>query len=81
MKKSKLWKLDIPDYIKAGFMAVLGAVVAMIYDMVYNGVYPVTTEAWITIGKGALLALVTYIVKQLSTNSDGKILKKEPPVK
>jgi len=76
--KSKLWKMKMPDWIVTLFFSVLTAVVTAIYNMVANGVYPVTVDAWRLIGTAALLAFIAGIGAHLGINSEGKPLKPDP---
>jgi hypothetical protein len=71
---SKFLNLNLRDITKGVIIAVIGAVI---------GIVTATIEAghlnfdWPLIGKTALLAAITYLAKNLFTNSRDEFLKKE----
>lgn len=74
MKHSKLFSINTKDFLKGLFLVVLTAVITFIYQTVEAGSL---TFDWTMIGKTALIAGLSYILKQLTTNSEGAILKPE----
>ena len=71
---SKLLSLNLKDFTKGLFLVVLTAVITFIYQTLDAGSL---TFDWVMIGKTALIAGLSYILKQLTTNSSGEILKPE----
>lgn len=71
-------RLNLNDFAKGLIMALLGALIAGIYTSIQSGALPVTLEAWKPIVMGALLAALTYLGKNFTTNSKDEFLKKEP---
>jgi hypothetical protein len=69
--------LGSKDFIKGLLVAVLSAVITIVYNTIQNGSL---TFDWKTIGMTALTSAVAYIMKNLFSNSNGKFLKKEPLV-
>ncbi|MCP3686766.1 MAG: hypothetical protein GY861_29355 [bacterium] len=75
MNESKLITLNIKDFVKSLLVAVISAVLSFAYTAIQAGtLFPINWEQIGTISLGAMLA---YLLKNLSTNSDGKVLKKE----
>lgn len=71
---SEFLKLNILDLVKGIITAAFAAVLAIIYPIVESGSL---VFDWGMIWKAALLAAVSYLLKQLFTNSDGQLFKKE----
>jgi hypothetical protein len=69
--------LGSKDFIKGLLVAVLSAVITIVYNTIQTGSL---TFDWKTIGMTALTSAVAYIMKNLFSNSNGKFLKKEPLV-
>lgn len=69
---SELWKLGKQDWIKSLVITVLTAVLTLVLQMLQNGV----NIDWKTVGITALTAALAYILKQLGTDNEGKILGK-----
>ncbi len=74
--QSAFGKLNIVDFGKGLFIAVLGAVFTVIYTTVQSGSL---TFDWKAIGITALSAALAYLSKNLFTNSDNKLMKGETP--
>lgn len=77
--KSNFLNLNLKDIFKGLIMAVLGAVLALVYEALSTG--GIDTINWKVVGAGALLAAVTYLTKNLFTNSEGEPLKTEANAK
>jgi len=72
--KSKLGSLNLNDIFKGLLIAVSSAVLMAAQQMLIA--VPPTLD-FKQIGVVALIAAIAYIGKQISTNSDGDLLKKE----
>lgn len=72
---SSFLTLNAKDFIKGLVMAVLTAVITLIYTSVQAGNL---TFDWKAIGVAALSSALAYITKNLLTNSNDQILKSEP---
>lgn len=71
---STFLNLNNKDFIKGLIVAVLSAVVTIIYNTVQAGSL---TFDWKAIGLTALSSAMAYIMKNLFTNSTGNFLKKD----
>jgi len=67
--------LNSVDYIKGLIMAVLTAVITVIYTSIQAGSI---VFDWKVIAMSALSAALAYITKNLLTNSQNKMLQPEP---
>jgi hypothetical protein len=67
--------LGTKDFIKGLLVAVLSAVVTIVYNTIQTGSLAFD---WKAIGMTALTSAIAYIMKNLFTNSTGSFLKKEP---
>ncbi len=67
---SKLFNLNISDFWKGLIVAVFGAVLGLIYKTVDAGSLDFN---WMFIFKAGLLAGLSYLLKQFSTNSAGQL--------
>lgn len=65
---SKLFSLNFQDAVKSGFVFVMSAVITTILEKMNGGIMD-----WNEIGKVALVATLTYILKQLGTDENGKL--------
>lgn len=74
MEQSTLFTLNTSDFIKGLLMAVLSTVITIVYQTVEAGSI---VFDWTAIGTMALTSALAYIMKNLFTNSQGKLLKKE----
>ncbi len=74
---SNFLNLNWNDFGKGLVVAVLTVVVGMIGDIIATGGFP-TGPQWKAIGLAGLSAAIAYILKNLLTNSEGKLLRKEP---
>ena len=75
-QKSNLGKLNWQDGAKGLAMAVIAAVVTVLYEAV-NLSGDLSSVNWKTVISVGFIAAVSYLFKNLGTNSDDKILKKE----
>jgi hypothetical protein len=71
---SKFFSLNSSDFIKGLVVAVLSAVITLLYSTIQTGTL---TIDWKQIGIVALTSALAYITKNLVTNSDGTLLQKE----
>jgi putative exporter of polyketide antibiotics len=74
MEQSTLFTLNTSDFIKGLLMAVLSTVITIVYQTVEAGSL---VFDWTAIGTMALTSALAYIMKNLFTNSQGKLFKKE----
>jgi uncharacterized membrane protein YvlD (DUF360 family) len=72
--KSSFLSLNSKDFIKGLFVAVVSAVIALLYTSLQAGNLVID---WKAIGMAALSAALAYITKNLLTNSSDELLKKE----
>jgi hypothetical protein len=70
--------LGLNDFLKGVIVAVLSAIVVAIGAVVLSGNFDAFTTDWLTVGQNAanagIVALVGYLLKNLFTTNDGKIL-------
>lgn len=71
---SSIFTLNTNDFIKGLIMAVLSSVITVIYQTVEAGSL---VFDWKAIGIIALTSGLAYIMKNLFTNSNGKLFAKE----
>ena len=69
MENAKLWALSNRDLIKTGVMLVGSSIVSILINTLQNG----TNIDWKVIGTTALVTALTYLLKQFSTDKDGKL--------
>ena len=74
MKSSKLFNLNIQDFIKGLILTVLTSVAVIIKTTIESGSL---TFDWPTIGKYAMIAAISYLMKNLLTNSKDEFGVKE----
>jgi hypothetical protein len=72
--QSTFLNLNASDFIKGLLMAVLSSVITIIYQTVEAGSL---VFDWKAIGTMALTSALAYIMKNLFTNSTGKLFAKE----
>lgn len=73
--KSSLFTLNKADFVKGLVIAVLTAVITVVYSTVQTGSF---TFDWKEISVAALSAALAYITKNLLTNSNDQFLTKDP---
>jgi hypothetical protein len=73
---SEFMKLNAQDFIKGIIVAGLVAVLGSLQTILEAGALPTGAE-WLTIGKMAGAAIISYLLKNLFTNSQGQIAKPE----
>ena len=73
-KLSSFFSLNSLDLVKGLITAVFGAIIGIILPIMQSGTW---VFDWKFIGQSAATAAVSYLFKQLFTNSDGQFLKKE----
>lgn len=77
MKRSELLNWNKNDFIKGLVMTIFAAVLTAIYNLVEMEGFDWTHSEVIGVAKVAALAGMAYLLKNLITNSDGKIARKE----
>lgn len=73
---SNFGKLDIQDLLKGMIVAVLAVVTSSLVVIFDAGHFPTTAE-WVSIGKVAGTAAVSYLLKNLFTNNTGDFANKD----
>lgn len=73
---SNFLNLNSRDYWKGLIVAVLAVVVGAVTELLQAGALP-TSDQWMSIGKLALSAAVSYLLKNLITNNQDQILTKD----
>ena len=71
---SSIFTLNKADFFKGLVIAVLTAVITLLYNTVQTGTLDFD---WKAISTAAVSAALAYIMKNLLTNSSGEFLKKE----
>lgn len=71
---SDFLKINILDLVKGAITAAFAAILAIVYPIVESGSL---VFDWNSIWKAALIAAVSYLLKNFFTNSDGQMFKKE----
>lgn len=69
---SKLWTLQTQDFVKGLVVTVITAVLTLILQVLQNG----AAINWKAVGITALIAGIAYILKNLATDQNGKLLGK-----
>ena len=80
-KFSGLGKLNPGDWGRGLLMAVIGAVLGVIYEALTKGIpndWLTVRAMLITSGGAGALAAVSYILKNLGTGSGGQVLTNDP---
>ena len=72
---SSFLTLNTRDFVKGLFIAVITAVITVVYTTIQTGTL---SFDWKTISTTALSAALAYIMKNLFTNSNDQLLKKDP---
>jgi len=72
--KSVFLNLNLADFGKGLLLAVLTSVLTIVYTTVQSGSLLID---WKLVGTTALTAGLSYVIKNLFTNSDGQTFKKE----
>ena len=71
---SKFLSLNVLDLVKGLITAVFGAVIGIVLPIVQSGSLEIS---WPTVWKAALISAISYLAKNLFTNSEGQFLQKE----
>jgi len=79
-----LWRVSLGDWEKGLIMAIIGAVIGVLYEA-FTGPTPIALT-WVALQpvlmsalKGAIVAALAYMGKNFGTGSGGKILTNAPP--
>jgi hypothetical protein len=73
---SDFLKINLRDLSRGIVMAILGSVVSALLVIINNGKLP-TLDEWKNVGMLGLMAGISYLLKNLLTNSNDQFLKKE----
>ena len=73
MTNSTFLNLNKHDFLKGLIVAVITAILTVVYNMLQNG----QSIDWQLVGTTGATAMIGYLLKNLSSNSDGAIAKKE----
>ena len=76
--KSNFFTLNWSDFGKGIVVAVMTSVLTYVYQAVETGDF--TQIEWKVVGTTAALSAVGYLFKNLVTNSEGEVLKREETV-
>jgi hypothetical protein len=71
---STFMNLNVNDFIKGLAVAVLTSVLTIVYNTLQTGSL---SFDWTAIATTALTATIAYLMKNLLTNTEGKMLKKD----
>jgi uncharacterized membrane protein HdeD (DUF308 family) len=71
---SRLWTLSTGDFLKGGIVAVISGILTFFVDLINTGA--LTDLNVNMIGGVAIACGISYILKNFSTDENGKILKK-----
>jgi hypothetical protein len=71
---STFLNLNVNDFIKGLAVAVLTSVLTIVYNTLQTGSLAFD---WTSIATTALTAAIAYLMKNLLTNSEGKLFKKD----
>lgn len=71
---SKLFSLNVSDFLKGLIMTMIGSVIGIFYSTVQSGSL---TFDWAVIKTTALSAALSYLLKNFFTNSNGQFGKME----
>jgi len=74
---SKFLSLNWSDFLKGSVVALITALVTSITNMLDSGLFPKTKQEWISILVTSFTAWVSYLLKNLITNVNGELLKKD----
>ena len=77
MQKAGLFKLNWRDALHGLITAVLGALTTATYDAISNGQLPHTASDFKTIGGVAAAAGLSYVIKNIFSNSAGNFAQGE----
>lgn len=77
--RSDFFSLNWRDFGKGLFLAVLTAVLTYIWGVIQTEDF--TAIDWKVVGSTALVTVVSYLLKNLVTNSEGEVLTKEKEIR
>lgn len=82
MKNSNFLSLIHSDWVKAFWIFLYSTIISVVGDAFIqaftSGTYSLDAIHWKEIGATIGVAILSYLQKQLTTNSEGKILKTDP---
>lgn len=71
-----LGKIQISDFWKSLFLAAITNVLMVLYPIINNGNWPDITDLN-SMFKSTIAIIIAYLIKNLSTNNAGQLLKKD----
>jgi hypothetical protein len=74
---SKFLSLNWRDFVKGSVLAFITAFVTSFTAILDGGNFPKTKEEWVRILVISLTSWVSYLLKNLVTNTNGELLKKD----
>ena len=74
---SKFFSLNLSDFFKGMIMTVIGSVIGILYSTVQSGSL---TFDWAVIKTTAMSAALSYLIKNLFTNSNGEFAATESSI-
>jgi len=75
--KSNFLNINWKDAVKGFVVAVVSAILTMVYEAIENGGLAWTWTYWQPIVLAGILAGIAYLLKNFFTNSNDQLLKKE----
>jgi hypothetical protein len=75
--KSKYLSINLSDLIKGSVVAGVTVILSLVGSMIESGTY-ISNEQLIMAAKTGLLAAISYLIKNVFTNSKDKMFKSEP---
>lgn len=76
---SGLGKLQLNDFWKSLLLAAISNVLLGLYTIIQSGHFP-SSEDWGDMAKSTIAIILSYLIKNISTNNTGQILKKDQPI-
>lgn len=74
-----LGSLQLSDFWKSLFIAALMNVLLGLYAIINSGAMP-TQADWIVMGKSTAAIILSYLIKNFSTNNVGQLFTKDKPI-
>lgn len=74
-----LWSIHISDFWKSLFLAAIANILMTLYPIINGGHWPTSTDLQAML-KSTVAIILAYLIKNMTTNNVGQILKKDKPV-
>ena len=78
MEKSPLFSIGTRTFVHGLFMAAGGAIIGTAQQWISTGYFPTSYVELIPVAKVTGAAVLAYVIKEYSSNSNGDLMKKEP---